>query len=229
MSKFPSLLVITALIFCAMQTHMVQAQTMRIVTVNTLTGALTGTALGGATIALQNNYDDYPLRFGLGLGTIMGLGTGFYDLSKTTGGQGFIISGTINSTSSTGTIILLDTFYGATTGAIVGMAISLMSKDSNIVKGLQYGSGTGAWVGFAFGLVDAFFLSSYGNNDDFYDRYASNHVQTGALLEFREIHDRYAIGFFNPVIIRTLDNSPYGHMQSKTQFGFELAKINIAL
>ena len=202
---------------------------MRIVTVNTLTGALTGTALGGATIALQNNYDDYPLRFGLGLGTIMGLGTGFYDLSKTTGGQGFYISGTINSATSTGTIILLDTFYGATTGAIVGMAISLMSKDSNIVKGLQYGSGTGAWVGFAFGLVDAFFLSSYGNNDDFYDRYAGNHLQTGGLIEFRELGDRYAIGLFNPVIIRSLDNSTHGHMKTRTQFGVEFAKINIAL
>lgn len=221
---------IAVLLSGVMHIRTAQAQTMRIVTVNTLTGALTGTALGGATIALQNNYDEYPLRFGLGLGTIMGLGTGFYDLSKTTGDQGFFISGTINSASSTGTIILLDTFYGATTGAIVGMAISLMSKDSNIVKGLQYGSGTGAWVGFAFGLVDAFYLSTSGNYDNFYDRYAgNNHMQTGGLLEFRERDNRYAIGLLNPVIIRTLDNSPHGNMEIKTQFGVEFAKMNIAL
>ncbi len=205
-----------------------QAQSLRIITINTFYGALTGTTLGGATIALQNEYDEYPLRFGLGLGTILGLGTGFYDLSRSTGEHGYYVNGLISSANTTGTIILLDTFYGAATGAIVGVAISLMSKDSDIVKGLQYGSGAGAWVGFAFGLVDAFTLSTSGNYDTFYDNYTHRNASPAGLVEVRSLDDKYTIGFLNPVMFHSLRNNGHGDLAARTHFGIELARLNIS-
>ncbi len=204
------------------------AQTLRIVTINTFNGALTGTALGGATIALQNEYDEYPLRFGLGLGTILGLGTGFYDLSRATGGSGYYVSGFISSANTTGTIILLDTFYGAATGAIVGIAVSLMNKDSDIIKGLQYGSGAGAWAGFAFGLIDAFALSRSGNYDAFYENYTHQNSSPSGLVEVRSADDKYTIGFLNPVLFQAVHATGRDNLAARTHIGLEFTRLNIS-
>ncbi|MEX0681533.1 MAG: hypothetical protein WD097_09140 [Balneolales bacterium] len=233
-SRLPVILLMTFLTV-AVTLQTTEAQSFRIVTVNTFTGALTGSALGGATMALQNQSDDYyPLRFGLGIGTIMGLGTGFYDLSKMTGSD-FYVNGLINTANSTGTIILLDTFYGSATGAIVGVAVSLMTN-ANILKGIQYGSGSGAWAGFAFGLLDAFVISAPGEYDSFYDEYSHNagrHLSTashtGGLLHVRGDDNRYAIGFLNPLLFNTTGLSEYGALTNRTQFGIEFTHINIAL
>ena len=202
---------------------------MRIVTINTLNGALTGAALGGATIALQNSYDDYPLRFGIGLGTIFGLGTGFYDLSRTSGDYGYHVNGLFSSANTTGTIVLLDTFYGAATGAVVGLAISLMSRDSDVLKGLQYGSGAGAWVGFAFGLVDAFALSSTGNYDSFYDGYSHRGAVPAGLVEIRSRNEKYAVGFINPIILHSVKNTGPDTFSARSHLGMELTRFQVAL
>ncbi len=205
-----------------------RAQALRIVTINTFTGALTGAALGGATIALQNEYDQYPLRFGLGLGTILGLGTGFYDLSRSASDHGYYVNGLISSANTTGTIILLDTFYGAATGAIVGVAVSLMSKDSDIVKGLQYGGGAGAWVGFAFGLVDAFTLSTSGNYDSFYENYTHRNRMPAGLVELRSLNDQYVLGFLNPVVLHTVESKGNGDLSARAHLGVEFTRLNIS-
>ncbi len=228
-SLVSAFLLLYAVVTLSQQTH---AQSFRIVTVNTFTGALTGTALGGATIALQDKseIDYYPLRFGVGLGTIMGLGTGLYDLSHMTGSSGIYVDGFISSANSTGTIILLDTFYGASTGAIVGTAISLMSRESDIVKGIQYGAGAGAWIGFAFGLVDAFLLSTTGDYDSFYDNYSSSHRRgINGLIEIRGNNNNYAIGFLNPVIVTSRKLSDRDGITSNAHLGFEFTRVNIAL
>ena len=211
--------------------HPAQAQNFRIVTVNTFAGALTGTALGGATIALQNksDVDYYPLQFGVGMGTIFGLGVGFYDLSQATTGSGYYVDGIISSAGASGTIILLDTFYGAATGAIVGTAITLMTN-SRIVKGVQYGAGAGAWAGFAFGLIDAFVLSVPGDYDQFYDDYASagSRGNTG-FFEVRSDDDRYRFGFLNPMVFNSPTYSLDNGFSSQPRFGVELTRINISL
>jgi hypothetical protein len=67
------------------QPNKVAAQTINTLGENTLNGALTGTLLGGASMALTNDTDFYPLQVGLGLGTLYGLGVGAYDLLKTGG------------------------------------------------------------------------------------------------------------------------------------------------
>jgi hypothetical protein len=74
------------------QPNKAAAQTINTLGENTLNGALTGTLLGGATMALTNDTDFYPLQVGLGLGTLYGLGVGAYDLLKT-GGNPTVVSG----------------------------------------------------------------------------------------------------------------------------------------
>ncbi len=227
MQKTKSITVLATFLLLATVAQPANSQTLRIVSINTLNGAITGTALGGATIALQNDFDEYPLRFGLGLGTIFGLGTGFYDMSRTAGDYGYHVSGLFSSANTTGAIILMDTFYGAATGAIVGVAISLMSKDSDVLKGLQYGSGAGAWVGFAFGLVDAFALSTSGNLDHFYDGYAQRTVNPAGILEIRSRSEQYALGFLNPVLLHSMKNDGQGTLSAHAQLGIEFTRFQM--
>jgi hypothetical protein len=134
-----------------------KAQTIELLAGNTLNGAVNGTLLGGATMALNNDTDFAPLRIGLGIGTLYGIGTGAYDIAST-GGQQLIVSGVFNDGNNTSIIVLLDTFYGAAAGAVITTSIMLIAERP-IVEGLQYGSAIGAWAGFGFGLIDAFALA----------------------------------------------------------------------
>lgn len=228
MNKIKAAIPVITLMLLAFCLQPVQSQSLRIVSINTFNGAITGTALGGATIALQNEYDEYPLRFGLGLGTILGLGTGFYDLSRSTADYGYHVSGLISSANASGTIILLDTFYGAATGSIVGMAISLMSRDSDILKGLQYGSGAGAWIGFAFGLVDAFAISTAGNYESFYDEYARRpSTPPTGLVEIRSANDQYTLGFLDPMLFRSYHGYGNADLALQSHWGIAFTQLNI--
>lgn len=231
-SKSLPVLLLLLIVLTAVRT--VESQPLRIVAVNTFTGAVTGAALGGATIALQNKSDNdyYPLRFGIGMGTIMGVGTGFYDWSQAAG-DGYYVDGAISSTGTTGTLILLDTFYGAATGAIVGTAVSLMTE-SKIVKGVQFGSATGAWVGFAFGLFDAFVLSSQSGYDSFYDDYTNasgsmSNPATAGFIQLKDDKDRFAVGLLNPMMYQSVDFSPGNDITGKTSLGVEFTRISISL
>ena len=139
------------------QPNKVAAQTINTLGENTLNGALTGTLLGGASMALTNDTDFYPLQVGLGLGTLYGLGVGAYDLLKT-GGNPTVVSGIFNDGNNSTIIVLLDTFYGAAAGAVVATSVMLVANEP-LVQGLQYGAGTGAIAGFGFGLFDTFVLA----------------------------------------------------------------------
>jgi hypothetical protein len=134
-----------------------KAQTINTLGENTLNGALTGTLLGGASMALTNETDFYPLQVGLGLGTLYGLGMGAYDLLET-GGNDQLISGTFNDGKNSTIIVLLDTFYGAAAGSIVATSVMLVANEP-LIGGLQYGAAAGAFAGFGFGLFDTFVLA----------------------------------------------------------------------
>ena len=110
-------------------------------------------------MALQNSKALDPVRFGVGLGTLGGLGIGAHDVAQASEGERYLIDGTFNTGHATTVIILLDTIYGGATGILVGSAINLMA-DEPLVNGVQYGVGAGCWGGFLFGLVDALYLSS---------------------------------------------------------------------
>ena len=131
---------------------------------NVLNGTLTGTMLGAATMALNNDEDISPLRIGIGSGVLGGFAVALYDVATLPAGQEFYISGVFNDGRNSSIIILLDTFYGAAGGAILGSAVTLISN-SPVIDGLRIGSGIGAWTGFGFGLIDSFVLAE--KNRDF--------------------------------------------------------------
>ena len=95
-----------------------KAQTVEILAGNTLNGALNGTLLGGASMALTNSDDFYPLQVGLGLGTLYGIGMGAFDVVQG-GGKPVLVSGLFNDGNNSSIIVLLDTFYGAAAGSII--------------------------------------------------------------------------------------------------------------
>ncbi|MEX2478622.1 MAG: hypothetical protein WD357_09315 [Gracilimonas sp.] len=134
-----------------------EAQTIELLAGNTLNGTVNGTLLGGATMALNNNPDFAPLRVGVGLGTLYGIGVGAYDVVSS-GGQQLVVSGLFNDGNNTSIIVLLDTFYGAAAGAVIASSIMLIAEEP-LIDGLKYGSATGAWVGFGVGVIDAFVLA----------------------------------------------------------------------
>ena len=63
--------VIILVLSWAFQPNRATAQTINTLGENTLNGALTGTLIGGASMALTNDTDFYPLQVGLGLGNII--------------------------------------------------------------------------------------------------------------------------------------------------------------
>jgi hypothetical protein len=182
------------------------AQGLRIIASNTAMGALNGAMLGGASMALANSDDLRPLRFGVGFGTLAGLGLGIHDLVQAHNGQ-YMINGVFNRANYTSQIILLDTFYGAAIGTMVGVAVTMI-MDEKLIYGLQYGVGVGTWVGIAFGLLDAFAISSGPREfryEDF-DEYSSGTARQRSLLQL-ETGSRHTFGFAEIGLMRLPDFS----------------------
>jgi len=169
------------------------AQTGQLLGGNVLNGALTGTALGAATMGLQNSSDFAPLRVGLGTGILAGAGVAVYDIVTLPQGQEFFISGIFNDGNNSTVIILLDTFYGAAGGAILGSAVMLISNKP-IVDGLQYGASIGTWAGFGVGLFDSLFYAE--RNSDFV---SSNLLNRNSLIEIDR--EQFSVGMISPDII----------------------------
>lgn len=176
-----------------------KAQTIEVLGGNILNGAVTGSILGSATMGLQNSNDFAPLRIGVGVGTIAGAGLAIYDIASLPRGEQFFISGIFNDGRNTSIIILLDTFYGAAGGAIIGSA-SMIIANRPIVNGLQYGSSAGAWVGFGFGLIDAFAIAQ--RNRDFI---GASLFDRKSLIEAN--YESTVIGFGQPGLFSTSQNS----------------------
>ena len=121
---------------------------------------LNGAMLGSAVMGLQNSteYRD-PLRIGVGLGMLAGVGLAAYDLIEFEKGRD-MIHGTFVSGNNSSVILLIDTMYGAVAGSVIGTAIILVANEP-LTDGLQYGASIGGWLGFGFGLVDTFILSQH--------------------------------------------------------------------
>jgi hypothetical protein len=145
-------------------TDKIHAQGSELIGGNLLNGALLGSALGIATMGLQNNWDSRTFQIGLGAGILAGTSLAIYDVATLPQGQQFFISGVFNDGRNSSIIILLDTAYGAALGSAVGSAFALIGNKS-FVKGIQYGASAGAWTGFGFGLIDCFGIAE--RNRDF--------------------------------------------------------------
>lgn len=188
-----SLLTLLLLFMTVTLTEKSNAQTGALLGGNVLNGALTGTALGAATMGLQNSNDFAPLRVGLGAGILAGAGVAVYDIVTLPQGQEFFISGMFNDGNNSSIIILLDTFYGAAGGAILGSAVMLIGNKP-IVDGLQYGSAFGAWTGFGLGLFDSFFYAE--RNSDFI---SSNILNRNSLIEID--NNNFKVGLISPDLV----------------------------
>ena len=171
-----------------------KAQTIEILAGNTFNGAMNGAILGGATMGLQNSDNFDPVRIGVGLGTLYGIGVGIYDLARVSPGEQLYVSGMFNDGTNTSIIVLLDTFYGAATGAIISTAVTLITKEP-ILDGLQYGTSAGAWIGFGFGIFDAFVLSKKLGATQ---AYASPSTDVNGFITLKGSNSNIQAGFLSP-------------------------------
>lgn len=199
----PALLILLLLGFQPAQ--QAQAQSLNVVAGNTLMGAATGAALGGAGMALANSNSHRPIMVGVGFGTLFGFGVGIYDAA--TIAQGNSLNGFFNAAPFSGAIIFIDTIYGAGTGALLGIAIALIG-DTRILKGVQYGAGVGAFGGFAFGLYDAFYHAAPGSgaNGEFFD-----YAHQGASAQGQASAGLISLGRIGNSSFTALQPTVYGH------------------
>lgn len=215
----------TLLLVSSTQITSTQAQTIKILGGNTLNGAVNGTMLGGATMALQNSNDFEPLRVGLGAGTLYGLTVGIYDISQASKGQQYYVSGTFNDGDNSTILVLLDTFYGAAGGAIVATSVNLIA-DRAVEEGLQYGAGIGAWAGFGFGLIDAFILAERAG--DFEASASQSTSSRGGLVSFNNQHSGYSVSLLNPTIYNQTVISG-SNISMKSTAGIDFLNVHIQL
>lgn len=206
-------------LFFLFSSSTIQAQTVQLLAGNTLNGAMNGTLLGGASMAIANNDDFYPLQVGLGLGTLYGIGMGGYDITKG-GGKEILVSGLFNDGNNSSIIVLLDTFYGAAAGSIIVTSIMLVANEP-LIDGLQYGAGIGAWVGFGFGIFDSFVLAKTTTSP-----LAGLHQPTNNAsgLVGLDLENGASLGFVNPSIIQTIEFTPTSFNRAFTP-GVELVNF----
>jgi hypothetical protein len=207
-------------IISAFSIQPLKAQTVELLAGNTLNGAVQGTLLGGASMALSNSDDFAALRVGLGLGTLYGIGMGAYDITKGEG-QEVLVSGLFNDGNNSSIIVLLDTFYGAALGSIVVVAVTLVANEP-ITTGLQYGAGIGAWAGFGFGIFDSMVLAERTFAPIAYS--TPNDKASGLIgLGFE---NNSSFGFLNPTLISTKQVSNFG-LTSKVKPAVEMVNFRL--
>ena len=192
--------ILTLLLFVSFFTPFArcQAQALKVVLSDTFIGTFNGALLGGGTMLLRDNSDLGPMRFGVGFGTLYGLGMGFYDVSKFTPNAPYRVNGAFNTAGNSATLILADTFYGGATGTLVGMAVSLMAN-SKVTEGLRYGAGIGVWSGFAFGFVDALVISKSKYQSKF-GHYRLSDAASGIIKV--QTNSNVGLSFLNPDVIQ---------------------------
>lgn len=198
-----------------------QAQVLKVLASDTFIGIFNGALLGAGTMALSNNGDAAPLRYGVGFGTLYGLSMGAVDVSSIKTGKSYTRESTLNTTGTSAQIILMDTFYGGAAGVVVGFAISLIANQP-IAKGLQYGSASGVWAGFGFGVMDAFYLSKPTSTPTSSNMQSSGH---SGLLTIGNA--KTSVSFIQPVTILTTEPTSHG-LERKLHAGLQVADLRIS-
>jgi len=87
--------------FLFLLTSITNGQALKIAAGNTIIGTANGAAIGLSVMGLTNNADLTPLRFGIGAGTLFGLGVAAYDVSNLDGLGYYYVEGLFNSTEYT--------------------------------------------------------------------------------------------------------------------------------
>jgi len=218
--KKASLVFTLLFIISAFSINPLKAQTVELLAGNTLNGAVQGTILGGASMALSNSDDFAALRVGVGMGTLYGIGMGAYDISAGEG-QEVLVSGLFNDGNNSSIIVLLDTFYGAALGSVVVVAVALVANEK-ITTGLQYGAGIGAWAGFGFGIFDTFVLAER----TFAPIAIANPSTNASGLIGLNFENNSSFGFINPTLISTKQVEDFG-LASKIKPAVEMVNFKL--
>jgi hypothetical protein len=177
-----------------------ESQVLKVAAGNTLIGTANGALLGLSYMGLANDANLAPVRFGIGAGTIYGMGVGFSDALEYDRNGFYSIEGLFNTTEYTTQIVLYDTFYGGVTGAVLGMAVGLMTNQ-HVGEFIRYGASTGSFLGFGFGLFDAFYLSRQ-QNFAFDEPVSSlNHQHVEGLLVLQGLPANAQIGLISTIIL----------------------------
>jgi hypothetical protein len=173
-----------------------ETQTLKVAAGNTLIGTANGALLGLSYMGLSNEANLAPVRFGVGAGTLYGMGIGLSDAIEYDRMGFYSIEGLFNTTEYTSLIVLFDTFYGGATGGVLGMAIGLM-VNAHVGEFLRYGASTGAFAGFAFGLFDAFYLNREQGLDFDSKSVALNHQHVDGFLRLEGLPTDIQLGLFS--------------------------------
>lgn len=214
------LLIILAVLLSSSQ--LANAQALKVAAGNTLIGTANGAVIGLSVMGLSNSTDFTPIRFGIGAGTLYGLGVGAYDVSKMDGLGFYYVEGLFNSTEYTSLIVLLDTFYGGVTGSVLGLGIALMANE-NVGRYIQYGASMGSMAGFAFGLVDAFYFSNSSGSFSYNLQYEDyQHVDGMIVLG----NNNLSLGLVQPTLYET-KNFSTGYATRDLKAGLQLAHLKL--
>lgn len=175
-------------------------------------------------MALQNSNNFDPVRVGLGTGILYGAGVGIYDLSTISIGDQFYISGMFNDGTNSTVIVLLDTFYGAAAGAVLGTSISLINNQA-FLKSIQYGTGIGTWIGFGYGIIDAFTLAKRHHMEP---SSATRPNSANGLIHLTSARKSFSLGLLNPSIIKQKSVST-SNIKVNHSIGLEVINLSLRL
>ncbi len=221
-----NILLLSVFLGASLQARTAKSQALKILATDTFIGTFNGALLGAGTMALSNKVNVAPIRFGVGMGTLYGMGIGIADITQMHGDQPYEVNGSVSSAGNSAQVILMDTFFGGIAGSLVGLSISLIGNQK-VSKGLQYGMGAGVWAGFGFGVVDAFYFGKthplFGKGPKLGENYSENsgliHLSTDKMGHF---------SFVNPIAINMPETSQTG-LGVKTHLGMEVAHWRISL
>lgn len=216
-----SLLLITVLFVSAGLLH---GQSIKVVAGSTLAGATNGALVGLGVMGLNNDADLTPLRVGVGVGTLYGIGMGIYDITYMgTDVDFYQVEGIFNTADNSSLIVLLDTFYGGVAGSLVGVAFSLI-VNSPLSDGIRIGGGVGVIGGFAFGMIDA--LNYSHRTGDFDPNIASSRLAPGIIN--LSGFENFNIGLLNPTITSMpMHDNISGNIRANFSQTIELANVRI--
>jgi hypothetical protein len=205
-----------------------EGQVLRVAAGNTLIGTANGALLGLSYMGLANDANLAPVRFGIGAGTLYGMGVGFSDAIQYDRMGFYSVEGMFNTAEYTTQIVLFDSFYGGVTGAVLGMALGLMAN-AHVGEYMRYGASTGVFLGFGFGLFDAFYFGRE-QHLNFNETGANLNYQTvQGLLIVNGMPSDIRVGLISTQIIDSRKFGQDGTFSSIPEIGLRLIHVKLPL
>ena len=215
------LFVLFFILFSFQQSVKAQSYSIEILGGNVLNGVLQGAVLGGAGMALADSKDPGPIRVGVGLGILYGVGVGVHDIQKAEG-QKLLVQGSFNNGNNTSIIVLLDTGYGAAAGAVLATAGMLVANEP-LINGIQYGASVGAIIGFGFGIFDGFILAEHGPSAIVMKE---KKTTVNGLITMASPNRNLEMGFLAPTVFNNVELNS-NSITNRFDFGVQAVNLKI--